>query len=328
MHGDSFDMKSTVTRRGRHHTGINQEEVKKALQLIPTEPIDIKGEKRRVTTTYINPDENKMELNKIELPVKKHKEHDNDEGFEETQSLMSESPSQGASSGGNYEPDIVDSAHVEVTRPKPLRTSSLESKGTIDSTTSSETPIAVTSSKSVISRLSKPMTNGRTSNLVQKYSRNFDRTNPTRHTTQEPNRKSIIPRRSDSLRRTDSQSNTTAKRNSGIQKSNSRNSLVSSRSSLNSATSTNTVKRMPLKPTNTNVSGKSVARTPSVKTLNNIRPTASLRRAPSTTTTNTQKPPRPQGTSSFMKPTTSSSTKTNTSTIIPSRLVQTYRSKN
>lgn len=253
-------------------------------------------------------------------------------GFEETQSLMSESPSQGASSAGNYETDIVDSAQNELTdfsRIKPVRASSLESKGTSDSTGSESQAAPIT--KSTTSRLAKPVSQNRASTLVQRFSNNFDRTNPTRHTVQDIGRKSVIPKRSDSMRKTDLQPSV-PKQNSKIKKSNSRNSLVSSRSSLNSTTSTNTVKRIPLKPANTNITTKTVTRTPSIKSLSNTKSTTTnLRRAPSinNSITTTQKPPRPQGLSSFMKPTASSSTKTNTPTIQTSRLqFPTYRSKN
>lgn len=96
--------------------------------------------------------------NKIDIPSRKIKEHDNDEGFEETQSLMSESPSQGASSGGNYETDIIDSSRIVVanyTKPKTMRALSVESKGTVDSTTSSETPTSISRNNRILSQHTK-----------------------------------------------------------------------------------------------------------------------------------------------------------------------------
>ena len=234
-------------RRHRHQTGVNQDDVKMALQL----------------KNDIN------ESTKIDIPSRKNKEHDNDEGFEESQSLMSESPSQGASSGGNYEPD--DPAHIVIadfSKSKPMRASSLESKSTVDSTTSSDAPA------SKIVRKAPP-----------KYGRVLERGTPTRRTVQEPAKKSVIPRRSESLRKTDSQSN--------VQRSGSRNSIVSSRSSLNSSASTSTVKRVPVK-------SNSATKAP----IGN----KTVKRSPSTGGSTGTKPPRPQA-MSFMKPTTSSSTK-------------------
>lgn len=60
---------------------------------------------------------------------------------------MSESPSQGASSGGgNYDTDIIDSAQIVVadfTKPKPIRQLSVESsKGTPDSSISSDVTLS------------------------------------------------------------------------------------------------------------------------------------------------------------------------------------------
>ncbi|RZC39639.1 FH2 and/or Drf FH3 domain containing protein, partial [Asbolus verrucosus] len=203
-------------RRHRHQSSINQDEVKIALQL--------------------------NESSKIDIPTRKIKEHDNDEGFEESQSLMSESPSQGASSGGNYETDMVETVLSDYGKSKPMRASSLESKGTVDSTTSSETPI--TTNRKAATKAETP-----------KYGRGLDRMSATRRTMQEPPKKSVIPRRAGSLRKTESQSSVGSKNN--VQRSGSRNSIVSSKSSLNSAASTSTVKRVPLKPSNTNYYDKS-----------------------------------------------------------------------
>lgn len=66
----------------------------KALQL-KSSPIEIVKPKcgiisSKVSRTYINPGDTS-----IETMSRKGKEHDNDEGFEESQSMMSESPSQG-----------------------------------------------------------------------------------------------------------------------------------------------------------------------------------------------------------------------------------------
>lgn len=263
-----------------------------------------------------------MKSSKIDIPSRKAKEHDNDEGFEETQSLMSESPSQGASSGGNYETDMVDSSQIvvaEFTKTKPVRALSLESKGTIDSTTSSETPVPSTRTIRSSPKLTKTQT---LSN--PKQPRVLERATSLRKTSQETstNKKSVIPRRSESLRRTEVKSTPPpAAKSNTIQKSNSRNSIVSSRSSLNSATSTSTVKKLPVKP-NTNLS-RPVQRTPSTKSINSTGKT-NLRRTISNSSNISNKPPRPQG-MSFMKPTTSSSTRSTTSATTTR---SSFRSKN
>lgn len=300
-----------TSRRYRNQTGINRDDVELAL-LTNSKP------SLNVSTTYITA-EPKIESSKIDIPTKRTKEHDNDEGFEETQSLMSESPSQGASSGGNYETDIVIS---DYSKSKPRRAISTESKGTIDSTTSSDTQVQSSRHLKPTSRIT------RTQSSTQKpnYARSLDRTNSLRTTTQDNARKSVIPRRSDSLRKSDSKTSITSNKNTSVQRSNSRNSIVSSRSSLNSATSTNTVKRVPLKPSNTNSTPiKPIQRTPSNRSINSTNKTT-IKRSPSTgSTTGSTRPPRP-GAMSFMKPTTSSSTKIN-SNLSPNRPTL-FRSKN
>lgn len=293
-------------RRSRHQTNINQDDIKKALALTtPSSAISIANMADRRPTTYINPEA----TSKIEITNRKTKEHDNDEGFEETQSLMSESPSQGASSGGNYEADMVDATHVVVaSKPKRLE---------IKDTTTNE-----------ITKPSRPNSKGATSNqMINRSNRNFERNSALRQTTQEISKnKSVIPRRSGSLRKTGSQSSVTNKKNN-VQRSGSRNSIVSSRSSLNSATSSSTVKRIPLKTNSAGANVKPAQKTPNNKFINsNIKSGSTSKRAaaPSNATT-TQKPPRPS-LSSFMKPTTSSATK---STVIPSRMQNSnFRSKN
>lgn len=292
-------LKTPPTRRNRHQTGINRDEVKQALQLSISPPINIPSPKNNG---------NLMNINKIEL--RKGREHDNDEGFEESQSLMSESPSQGASSGG----DIADSTLVTgaYSKPKLMRTS-LDSKV---ATKINQTP----STKKL---LIKPMLSNRLQPSPQKYNRSLERANSVRQQpiSKDVSRSSVIPRRFGSLRKTDSQINTISKKN--VERSNSRNSLVSSRSSLNSATSTNTVKRIPLKPANTNTNSKISS---NIRMATATNKNILLKRTPSTSIA-PQKPPRPQ-LSSFMKPTAASTTKTNAQSNLPSRIqTPSYRSK-
>uniref|UniRef100_A0A1Y1M1V1 FH2 domain-containing protein n=3 Tax=Photinus pyralis TaxID=7054 RepID=A0A1Y1M1V1_PHOPY len=271
------DLKSSITRRNRHQTGINHEEVKKALQLNVSSPIDIKDSHSR-----------------------KSKEHENDEGFEETQSLMSESPSQGASSGGNYEPDMVDANLI-------IAGYNDNNRPSINVTGRTHIPNSVGKNSKQVQMATK--------NLLGNSSQKVARNNSIKQSA--PSSKvSVIPRRSISLRKMELQSIAPDKK--FVERSNSRNSLVSSRSSLNSATSTCTVKRVQLKaPTNGNCNtSKTINRTPSAKILGSTNKGGLVRRTPPTSS---QKPPRPQNqVSSFMKPTTSSTTKTSSS--LPSRI--------
>lgn len=288
-------------KRYRNQTGVNRDDIELALQLNNT--------KKNISTTYIA--NNKLESNKIDIPLKKGKEHDNDEGFEETQSLMSESPSQGASSGGgNYETDIVDGAQIVVadySKTKPKRT--------------------ILDSKTAVTNKCNETTNMKKTTNTQLVQPKFSRTSSLRQpSTSLETKRSIVPRRTESLRKSDSKTSITgAPTTKNVQRSNSKNSLMSSRSSLNSSTSTSTVKRLPLKPNNANT--RQVQRTTSSKSINNqMNGKSSLRRSPSsgsTTSTTIARPPRPAA-MSFMKPTTSSSTKMNTTVVNrPS-----FRSKN
>lgn len=227
-----------------------------------------------------------MTSEKIDIPSRKTKEHDNDEGFEETQSLMSESPSQGASSGGNYETDTIDSSRIVIANALkvPTKTQGKKSIGEAQ----------ISSSKS--STLSAPKTG-----------RNLERSTSLRKNVQDNSAtKSIIPRRSDSMRKPEQKP--TTKPPNTIQKSNSRSSIVSSRSSLNSAVSTNTVKKLPLRPNTSNNVNKPVQRSPSNKSISSTTSRSNLKRTASNSSSISNKPPRPQG-MSFMKPTASSSTK-------------------
>lgn len=277
-------------KRDRNQSGINAEDVELA--------------SKNISKTYITPSNMDLpkESNKIDIPAKKIREHtDNDEGFEETQSLMSESPSQGASSG-NYETDIVEGPS-EFVKPKVERNTSIDNSSSSDNSK----PITI-KSKEIVAK--KPSS---TTSTTTDTNRLLQRASSLRNRSSSTENKSVANavKRSDSLRKSDSRSSvSSSSKNGSVQRSNSRNSIVSSRSSLNSATSTNTVRRMPLKASTT--TPKIVQRTPSNKSLSK---STQIRRTPSSssssgTNTTTSKPPRPQGLSlSFMKPTTASATK-------------------
>jgi hypothetical protein len=149
--------------------------------------------------------------------VKGRSEHDlNDEGFEETQSLVSETPSQGTSS------DVVDSPSKSKRRPG--RIIRADSSG---SSSSNTVPVSSTPTPAAAAAA---ITAGRTKLEPRSI---LERSSSVRG----EGRASVIPRRTASLRKTDSQASLSRR-----ERSNSRTSLRSSRSSLNSAASVNTVK--------------------------------------------------------------------------------------
>nr|XP_023020465.1 uncharacterized protein LOC111509028 [Leptinotarsa decemlineata] len=294
-------------RRYRNQTGIKPSDVEKALNLR-------KGNSN-ISSTYITPEPTKATSNKIDIPSRKTKEHDNDEGFEETQSLMSESPSQGASSGGNCETDIIDSPQIVIansTNPKPTRLSSVENKGTMNS-------IIPELRKSSRNTRIHSAPNGKSTKMVERIP-SLKKLNQEAPAT----RKSVIPRRSDSIKKSDSKTSITSIKPNSIQKSNSRNSIVSSRSSLNSATSTSTVKKLPLRPNTSSNLARPIQRTPSNKSVASAGRN-NLKRTNSSSSSISNRPPRPQALS-FMKPTAASSTKS-TQPSTTSR-ISSFKSKN
>ncbi|KAL0275923.1 UNVERIFIED_CONTAM: hypothetical protein PYX00_003637 [Menopon gallinae] len=190
--------------------------------------------------------------------IKGRSEHDlNDEGFEETQSLASETPSQGTSSGCNYEQDSVDCGN---TRKRTGKLNRADSSGSGDTNTSSSTnpPEKKFMRNSPVSK--SLMTPSRMESLMQRLQRSdsrssrLDRSSSVRVAPKQAEEKRTLLRKSASLRKTDSQSsigsnktvNGQPKRR-GVERSNSRTSLRSSRSSLNSSTSINTVRNIPPK---------------------------------------------------------------------------------
>lgn len=252
------------------------------------------------------------------------KEHENDEGFEESQSLMSESPSQGTSS------DLVDSGEFGNKTNRPVRTSSLESKCTVDSTSASsitETPLKP---KRTIEKPVGRVQSERMQSLLNRYKSPVERSNSIRNTQNDDPKKSIIPRRAINLHKTDSQQSITNKRGTNVERSNSRASLVSSRSSLNSAISTNTVKKMPLKTIGTQRPAAktipvSAPRKPLSPANSQTKAPVTIKRIPSGQTLANQRPPLRTSNPTFMKPTTSSTTKTHTPSAAPTGRLLSFR---
>nr|CAD7426280.1 unnamed protein product [Timema monikensis] len=204
-------------------------------------------------------------------------EHDlNDEGFEETQSLVSETPSQGTSSGCNYEGDVTDSAKKsgDNVKRRPGRLIRADSSGSGDTSSSTNPPqlsppptaTNISLHESLLKPTSRRSVTPKTESIIERskilqprrsaLERSSSVKTPgrsgSRDTEESGARRSGLVHRSASLRKTDSQTSVCSKASNGpvqkrrsVERSNSRTSLRSSRSSLNSSTSVNTVKNVP-----------------------------------------------------------------------------------
>ncbi|XP_054270873.1 inverted formin-2 isoform X2 [Macrosteles quadrilineatus] len=216
-------------------------------------------------------------------PSKQRTEHElNDEGFEETQSLVSDTPSQGTSSGCNYEGDNKDT-----TKSKGGKLSRADSSGSGDTNVgSNKTKISRTSSmrlperRSIIPRSSSlrktdsqasltrssvPRQPSNSTTLSKQGSRSNLRTSDSRKSLNQTAPRPPEPKTESSIRRTLSGSykrpttiertpskltssnkitSTSSPTKKKVERSNSRSSLRSSRSSLNSATSVSTVRNI------------------------------------------------------------------------------------
>lgn len=200
----SMDILSRIGKHGRNMSSINQEAVREAIRKLksPTEtPERIWSPPREIVK-----DRALAKVTSHEL---------NDEGFEETQSLVSDGKDSTSSCN-----DQADSQQVLVAT----------------SSSPNQVPKSRSSMKSLLERNRQSLDRSRSL-----------RVSPSITTvTPQQSRNSIIPKRTNSLRR-----NIDAVTNSGnkqdVEKSGSRTSLRSSRSSLNSSASINTVRNMALK---------------------------------------------------------------------------------
>lgn len=211
---------SRVGKMGRNISAINQEDVREAIRNLksPTETPDrIWSPPREIVVVKEKP-----------TPLKAINHELNDEGFEETQSLVSDTPSHGkdSTSSCNDQADKTDN-RVKVTR-----------------MTSSESTATATSTDAPSKR--RPVPKSTVQNLLERNRQSLERSRSLR-TSGATMIRNIIPKRTNSLRRSDLHSTPQSKKD--VERSNSRTSLRSSRSSLNSATSTNTVRNMALKTT-------------------------------------------------------------------------------
>lgn len=209
MHGSEDDLiKTKLNRIGRHLTSINQKDVQDAIQNLksPTEIPEIISFERRQS----------QDLH----PIKPIMQELNDEGFEETQSLVSDTPSQGKESTSSCN-DVPDGKVIEPAQAP--RVNALKRHG----------------SERLPKRTTKPLSH----NLITK-NQDLIQNRTIRGTPISTSSSSGSVRREGLIRKSDLSSPSLL---NNIERSSSRGSLRSSRSSLNSGISTSTIKKMPSK---------------------------------------------------------------------------------
>lgn len=208
----------------------------------------------------------------------------NDEGFEETQSLVSDTPSHGKDSTSSCN-DVTD---TKTLRRKPERLASTDSAATSASDVSRSKRFTPSSS-------SKSSTNTLQS-LIVKNQQSLEKSRSLRGAP--PSKISQIQaKRATSMRGKGESSS--LNRRLDVERSSSRASLRSSRSSINSAISTNTVRKVPLKSTtqpspdkkplamqNSSTASKSNARTPASRSSSSGSSIGPNRKTPVKSSTN------------------------------------------
>ncbi|XP_065092216.1 uncharacterized protein form3 isoform X2 [Ochlerotatus camptorhynchus] len=152
----------------------------------------------------------------------------NDEGFEETQSLVSDTPSHGKDSTSSCNDYGSDSKNKKIVKPS----------GSGADRSPRKIPIRTPPSLPSL--------------LITKPQSALERSKSLRGTPPSLVNKNLLPRRTNSMRRPElpllSINTVKHQQQLDVERSNSRTSLRSSRSSLSSAVSTNTVKKVPLRP--------------------------------------------------------------------------------
>lgn len=271
------DVVSRIGKIGKSISRISQEDVREAIRSLKSPTPEREWTAKEVFRT--GPLSNKIISHEL-----------NDEGFEETQSLVSDTPSLTTSSCNE---------EAKTQREKPERLKSTDSAAT-----SSETPKR---------RLVRPSNQLQT--LLARNQQSLERSRslrvaPPLSTSRSAN---STPRRTASLRRPESSQQTLSlpkalpNRRLDVERSNSRTSLRSSRSSLNSAVSTNTVKKMPLKPSTSTSSASTLPKKPLVLQNNSASstPIRSISRVPASRSSSSgssigpiiRKPPTPSSSS-------------------------------
>lgn len=224
-------VKVRVGKVGRNLSSINQEDVREAIRNLksPTEtPERIWSPQREI----------------VREPSTKSAQHHelNDEGFEETQSLVSDTPSHGKDSTSSCNEQTEKAADVAGTatiasaslRLRPLRMTSS------DSAASSETASKRRTTNIIIKPVVGP-------SLLERNRQSLERSRslriPSTSSTLRTSTAGALPKRTNSLRRGDAPMTVKSRVTDVVERSGSRTSLRSSRSSLNSSASTKTVVR-------------------------------------------------------------------------------------
>lgn len=242
-----------VGKVGRNLSSINQEDVREAIR-------NLKSPTETPERVWSPPREIIRDKN---VPTKASQHELNDEGFEETQSLVSDTPSHGkeSTSSCNEQSEATttttgttgkkasssNASTVSTIRIRPLRLTSSDSAATTSSETSRKKTVAGSSTVTV----KQPYVQS----LLERNRASLERSRSLRIPSTLPGmtlRTSVLPKRTNSLRLSNGQTATSSSvgplrsRTTGsveaVERSGSRTSLRSSRSSLNSAVSTNTVR--------------------------------------------------------------------------------------
>ncbi|XP_036220099.2 uncharacterized protein form3 [Bactrocera oleae] len=280
---------------GRHISSINQEDVQEAIRNLksPTNTPDrIWSPPRDIINSHITNAalQNPTPTTQSATVIKLSSHELNDEGFEETQSLVSDTPSQGKESTNSSCNGVSDhvTPHARATATKTMTPKPNTSK---PNTSRLADRLQISKLRNVLPQKSQPAyqqhnaPSRRPPNSTQ-----MDRSRSFRT----PNGPTVVPpafgagsnaaRRSHSMRRPGSSQQDTVQSvhtspihavRRDVERSSSRNSLRSSRSSINSAASTNTVRRMPIVVSKSPLQTVSVDSSPSKRPLtmqNNLPP--------------------------------------------------------
>lgn len=281
------DVVSRIGKIGKSISRISQEDVREAIRSLKSPTPEREWNAKDVFR--VGPMSSKIISHEL-----------NDEGFEETQSLVSDTPS------------LTTSSCNEEAKTKPSRLASAD-----NTTTPSGTP-----------KRRQIRASNQLQTLIARNQQSLERSRSLRVTPPVSAARSVTstPRRTASLRRPETSQQTLSlpkslpNRRLDVERSNSRTSLRSSRSSLNSAVSTNTVKKMPLKPSTSTSSASSLPKRPLVlqNSSTTSTPIRSITRVPASRSSSSgssigptvRKPPTPSA-SSRLSSTISTSFKEN-----------------
>lgn len=254
-HSAAIKVMTRVGKVGRNLSSINQEDVREAIR-------NLKSPTETPERVWSPPREIIRDKN---VPTKASQHELNDEGFEETQSLVSDTPSHGkdSTSSCNEQSEATttttgtngkkasssNASSVSTVRIRPLRLTSSDSAATTNSETSRKKTVAGNTPVTI----KQPYVQS----LLERNRASLERSRSLRIPSTLPSvalRTGVLPKRTNSLRHSNGQTATSnsvgpvRSRTTGsvdaVERSGSRTSLRSSRSSLNSAASTNTVRNV------------------------------------------------------------------------------------